>query len=214
MGGVPQKAVIVDQWSLVRLGIGAVLRAGDIRVVGEESRAQDALMRARDEEPDLIVFGSHLDVPVAEAVRLAAALTHLPRILVLLNTATRDDLAALFTAGADGALLRSVTGNDLSEAVTRLLAGDRVLAPAFVPVLAGTMAAASDGDSDAENALTAKEREVLTLLAQGQTNREIADALFISSATVKTHLAHLYEKLGVGDRRAAIAHAVAEGLLS
>jgi DNA-binding NarL/FixJ family response regulator len=202
-------AVIVDQWGLVRLGIGAVLRAGGVRVVAEESRAQDALLHARREPPDLIVFGSHLDEPVTEAVSSAVALDPRPRVLVLLDNATRDTLANVFARGADGALLRSVGGEELADAVTRLLAGERVLAAAFVPIMAGMSApTAEDGGP-----LTGKEREVLALLAQGRTNRQIADALFISPATVKTHLGHLYEKLGVGDRQQAIAQAMAEGLL-
>lgn len=202
-------AVIVEQWGLVRLGIGAVLRANEVEVVAEEGRARDGLARGRTEEPDLVVFGAHLDVPVAEAVRLAAAMAPTPRILVLLDAATRDDLAAVFSAGADGALLRSVSGDELSDAVHRLLDGERVLSPAFVHVMAGMSTAAAVDDG----ALTPKEREVLALLARGRSNRQMADELFISGATVKTHLAHLYEKLGVRDRQQAIERALAEGLL-
>jgi DNA-binding NarL/FixJ family response regulator len=208
-------AVIVDQWALVRLGIGAVLRSLGHRVVGDDASARDGLQNARDSQADLVVLGSHLDVAVDQAVRQAAAMDPPPRILVLLDTATRDELAALFAAGADGALLRSATGDELSDALTRLLAGERVLAPAFVPVLAGVMTSpAADGQMPrTDGALTPKEREVLALLAQGRSNRQIGEALFISGATVKTHLTHLYEKLGVKDRRQAIAQALAEGLL-
>jgi DNA-binding NarL/FixJ family response regulator len=207
--------VIVDQWALVRLGIGAVLRALDVRVVGDEASAREGLQNARDAHPDLVVLGSHLDVAVDHAVRQAAALEPPPRILVLLDTATRDELAALFSAGADGALLRSATGDELSDALSRLLAGERVLAPAFVPVLAGAMSAPAGDGSEvrSDGALTPKEREVLALLARGRSNRQIAETLFISGATVKTHLAHLYEKLGVKDRQQAITQALAEGLL-
>src|SRR5438445_60 len=82
------------------------------------------------------VFGSHRDMAVVGVVRQAIAADAPPRVLVLLDTATRDDLAALFAAGASGALLRSATGDELADAVIRLLRGERVLAPAFVPVLA------------------------------------------------------------------------------
>jgi two-component system, NarL family, nitrate/nitrite response regulator NarL len=211
-------AVIADQWGLVRLGIGAVLRAAEVLVVGEEAHADGALLLARSAAPDLVIFGSHLDIPIVEATRLAAALAHGPQVLVLLDTATADDLAALFSAGAKGALLRSATGDELADAVTRLLNGERVLAPAFVPVLAGVTTAAS-ADSEAEDGkestatLTPKERQVLALLAKGHSNREIAEDLFIAAATVKTHLEHLYAKLGVTSRRAALSRALAEGLL-
>ncbi len=157
-----------------------------------------------------MVFGSHLDVAVPQAVRRAAALQPPPRILVLLDAATRADLAAVFSNGADGALLRSASGDDLNDALIRLLAGERVLAPAFVSVLAGVTTAATPA---ADGALTPKEREVLSLLAQGRTNRQIGETLFISAGTVKTHLAHLYEKLGVTDRQQAITQALAEGIL-
>src|SRR5207253_1393622 len=83
--------VIVDQWGLVRLGIGAVLRASDVRVIAEESRARDGLMCARRDQPSLVVFGAHLDVPVAEAVRQATALDPAPLVLVLLDAASRED---------------------------------------------------------------------------------------------------------------------------
>jgi DNA-binding NarL/FixJ family response regulator len=205
-------AVIVDQWALVRLGIGAVLRSLEVRIVGDEASAREGLQNARTISPDLIVFGSHLDVAVSHAVRQANNMSPRPRILVLLDAATRDELAEVFSSGADGALLRSATGEELADALTRLLAGERVLAPAFVTVLAGVMS--SNGPAPAhDSALTPKEREVLALLAQGRTNREIAEALFISAATVKTHLSHLYGKLGVSDRQQAITHALAEGFL-
>ena len=204
-------AVIVDQWALVRLGIGAVLRSLEVRIVGDEASAREGLQVARVVQPDLMVFGSHLDVAVSEAVRKASALLPPPKILVLLDATTRDELAAVFSSGADGALLRSASGEELSDALTRLLAGERVLAPAFVSVLAGVMSTPGDGGQD--NSLTPKEREVLALLAQGRSNREIAEALFISAATVKTHLSHLYEKLGVRDRQQAITQALAEGFL-
>ena len=203
-------AVIVDQWSLVRLGIGAVLRSLDIRVVGDEASAREGLLGARTSSPDLFVFGSHLDVAVGQAVRQAKELEPTPRVLVLLDTATRDELADVFSQGADGALLRSASGEELADALNRLIAGERVLAPALVSVLAGVStptAGAVDG------MLTPKEREVLALLAQGRSNRQIAEALFISAATVKTHLSHLYEKLGVSDRQQAITQALAEGFL-
>ncbi len=204
-------AVIVDQWALVRLGIGAVLRSLEVNVVGDEASAREGLQRARASKPDLVVFGSHLDVAVGPAVRQASELAGPPRVLVLLDAATRDELADVFSSGADGALLRSASGEELADAITRLLGGERVLAPAFVSVLAGVMSAAKPEAHD--GALTPKEREVLALLAQGRSNREIAAALFISGATVKTHLSHLYEKLGVRDRQAAITQALAEGFL-
>jgi len=165
---------------------------------------------ARTSGPDLLVFGSHLDVAVGQAVRQAKQLEPPPRVLVLLDTATRDELADVFSQGADGALLRSASGEELADALTRLLAGERVLAPAFVSVLAGVTTPTA---GVVDGALTPKEREVLALLAQGRSNRQIAEALFISAATVKTHLSHLYEKLGVSDRQQAITQALAEGFL-
>jgi DNA-binding NarL/FixJ family response regulator len=109
---------------------------------------------------------------------------------------------------------RSSPAEELAAALRRLAAGERVLAPSLVPALVGAAGAAGEERVGAGGGLlTGKEREVLARLAEGRSNQAIAAALHVSPATVKTHLAHIYEKLGAGDRNEAVVRAVALGLL-
>jgi DNA-binding NarL/FixJ family response regulator len=135
-----------------------------------------------------------------------------PKIVVFLGQASRDDLVALLNAGADAVLVRTVAPPELGDAVGKVLAGERVVSPAFMSALVGFLEPSSPPEKDA--VLTGKETEVLKSLANGRSNQEIAAALFVTGATVKTHLAHIYAKLGVRTRHEAVARAVELGLLS
>jgi NarL family two-component system response regulator LiaR len=104
-----------------------------------------------------------------------------------------------------------VGGDELSEALDKVEAGERVIAPALLPLLVGAVTPSAPGP---DSVLTSKEREVLASLAAGRSNQEIAEALFVTRATVKTHLAHIYAKLEAKDRHEAVARAVALGLLT
>lgn len=212
--------VIVDQWALVRLGLGAVARAADLRLVAEGERAADGVLAARSESTNVFVLGRVSDMSLADAVRDVKRLDPAPVVLVLVERSDRDELAGLFTAGAEGVILRSAEGADVADAITRLLAGERVISPELLPVLVG-MVGTEPGSDGAQHhvaagddaGLTVREREVLRALAGGRTNREIAERLFVTEATVKTHLANLYSKLGATDRHAAVARAMSLGLL-
>ena len=212
------KVVIVDQWALVRLGMGSVVRGADLRVVGEEERATDAVFAARSTTADVVVFGRFIDMPAADAVREAKRIDPPPAALVMVERADREELAALFTAGADGVILRSAEGGDVADAIIRVLAGERVIAPTLLPALVGMVGTdaadslAPPAPGDDRPALTTREREVLQALAGGRSNREIAERLFVTEATVKTHLANLYGKLGARDRHEAVAKAASLGL--
>lgn len=215
---LPRTAVIVDQWALLRVGIGTILRQMSIRVVADEPRGRDGIARARAGEVDLLVLGNHLDVAHADTVRDAKALPHAPLVLALLSQPDVDELASLLAAGADSVLVRSADGDEVADAVRRMAAGERVLSPALSPLLPAALRAASQAPTPPAGKLdgallTAKEREVLAALAHGRATKEIASELFVSVATVKTHLAHIYTKLGVTDRSGAVARAVELGLL-
>lgn len=221
---LPRTAVIVDQWALLRVGIGTILRQMSIRVVADEPRGRDGIARARAGEVDLLILGNHLDVAHADTVREAKALPHAPLVLALLTQPDVDELASLLTAGADSVLVRSADGDEVADAVRRMVAGERVLSPGLAPLLPAALRAANDAGAASAAAgsagakadsslLTAKEREVLASLARGRPTKEIAAELFVSAATVKTHLAHIYAKLGVTDRSGAVARAVELGLL-
>lgn len=208
-------AVVVDEWPLVRLGIGQALRGLSIRVAGELSSGADAVRRVGDEGAGWLLLGTYRDVSTVEVVRRSRNLDAPPRVVVLLDHVSREGLAELLSIGVDALLVRSVGPDELADAVSRVEKGERVVAPALLPLLVGVVGAPGpvpDGTRGDET-LTRKEVEVLSRLAEGRSNKDIADALFVTPATVKTHLAHIYAKLGVTGRQEAVARAVELGLL-
>jgi two-component system, NarL family, nitrate/nitrite response regulator NarL len=206
-------AVVMDDWPLLRLGVQAVLESLGVRVEQAEV-ARDGLRALTRTAADLAVVGTMSDLTQGEVIHRAKHASRPPIVVALVAQASRTEIGRLLGAGADALLERSVGPEQLSAALHRLAAGERVLAPSLVPALVGAV----DGDGGArvgggDGLLTGKEREVLARLAEGRSNQAIAAALHVTPATVKTHLAHIYEKLGAGDRHEAIARAVALGLL-
>lgn len=215
--GVPT-AVVVDEWPLVRLGMAQALRAAGLVVVAEVAGGEEGVRVAREHRAGFLVLGTHRDLPAGEAARRARDGDGSTSVVVLIDQIGRDDLSGLLAAGVDALLPRSVAPHELVDAVLRVGAGERVVAPALVSLLMGAFGPSPPGAAEMPapgraEALTRKEREVLVRLAEGRSNREIADALFVTPATVKSHLAHIYAKLGVAGRQEAMARAVALGLL-
>ncbi len=207
------RAVIVDEWALYRQGVASVLRNLGIDVVGEAAGAADGMMRLWSARPDLLVAGSpaHSRLPelVAEAKKAYPEL----RVLALLPVSEAGKVRPVLSSGADAVLTRLASPEELESAVrSKVAAGERVLAAAALTVLVGTPTKMADGPTTA-HPLTVKEREVLDLLAKGLSNREIAGTLVISTATVKSPLAHIYEKLGAKNRQDAVGRAIEQGLL-
>src|SRR5262245_25045812 len=143
----------------------------------------------------------------ASAIRELAARSNPSRVLVLTTYDTDSDVVPAIEAGATGYLLKDSPRDALVRAVRAAHRGESVLAPSVASRLMSQLRA------PAADRLSARELEVLSLIAQGETNRGAAARLFISEATVKTHLLHIYEKLGVNDRAAAVAAAYERGLL-
>lgn len=198
----------------MRAGAELALEAAEVDVVVDAGSAGEAIQQLRSRPVDLVVLGAHSDGPAAATIRRLKALLPPPLVLALVERAERADLAELASAGADGLLLRGTGVDELTQSVTRALGGERVLAPALVPSMVGV--ASRDGSATGPSerpSLTPKELAVLAQLADGRSNREIAEGLYMSPATVKTHLARIYEKLGVTDRARAVARALAVGLL-
>jgi DNA-binding NarL/FixJ family response regulator len=215
VNGVPwwRLAVVMDDWPLFRLGLQAVLEPLGTRVEHAVT-ARDGLRAATAGGADLVVVGSVNDLTQGEAIHGAKRISRPPIVVALVGQASRAEVGRLLGAGADALLERSVPAEELSEALRRLAVGERVLAPSLVPALVGATGGAGDMQVGAgDGLLTGKEREVLARLAEGRSNQAIAAALHVSPATVKTHLAHIYEKLGASDRNEAVARAVALGLL-
>jgi DNA-binding NarL/FixJ family response regulator len=206
------KAVVVDEWALYRQGVASVLRNLGIEVVGEAASAADGMMRLWSARPDLLVAGSpaHSRLPdfVAEAKKAYPDL----RVLALLPVSEAGKVRPVLSSGADAVLTRLASADELESAVRKVAAGERVVAAAALTVLVGTSPKASEVPASG-HPLTVKEREVLDLLAKGLSNREIAGQLVVSTATVKSHLAHIYEKLGAKNRQDAVGRAIEQGLL-
>lgn len=189
-----------------------------IHVAAEVATAADGVRLAGEHDAEWLLLGTYRDIAPVEAVRRARNLPRTPKIVVLLDTVSRDLLASLLSMGVDAMMVRSVGPEELADAIGRVARGERVVGPALLPLLVGVLGTtgaeteSADGEP-AEGGLTRKELEVLTRLAEGRSNKEIADALFVAPATIKTHLAHIYTKLGVTGRQEAVARAVELGLL-
>jgi DNA-binding NarL/FixJ family response regulator len=201
--------LIVDDHPVVRDGLRGMF-AGDerFRVLGEAADGAEALAVARSVRPDVVLMD--LRMPGMDGVTAIRALREQgvrARVLVLTTYDTDSDVLPAIRAGATGYLLKDTPREELFRAVSAAHRGESVLSPAVAGRLMGELRAPTREE------LSQRELEVLGLIAQGCTNRETATRLFISEATVKTHLLHAYAKLGVRDRAAAVAAAYTRGLL-
>jgi two-component system nitrate/nitrite response regulator NarL len=198
--------VVADVVPLVRLGLATVLRSEGFEVVAEVASAREVAKAVVEHTPELAVVGAVNDLSIDEMARQVRAADDGIRVVVLLGRAARDTLADLLAVAIDGILSRSIDGVALARAVARVMAGERYIDPALI--------AGDTPDEEFEPmSLTAREREVLGLLASGCSNREIASTLFVSLPTVKTHLAHIYDKLDARNRNEALGRAMSLGLL-
>jgi DNA-binding NarL/FixJ family response regulator len=204
------RLMIVDDHPVVRDGLTGILNGEDgFEVIGEASNGAEAVRRARALKPDVILMDLRMpELDGVGAITALAAAGIPARVLVLTTFDTDADVLPAIEAGATGYLLKDAPRDELVRAVRAAARGESVLSPAVASrVLASVRAPLQDTLSD-------REVEVLGLVARGATNREAARQLFISEATVKTHLLHIYAKLGVGDRAAAVAEAFNRGLLT
>ena len=206
----PVRLVVVDDHPIVRSGLVALLSADpNLEVIGQAADGAEGCAIAVRERPDLVVMD--LRMPTMDGVASTTAiLAEWPeaRILVLTTYDTDEAIVRAVEAGACGYLLKDTPPDELIDAVRRAAAGETVLAPVVAKRLVDRVR-----DPDA-GALSAREMEVLREVARGNTNGEIATRLHISQATVKTHLLHIYDKLHVSDRAAAVAAAYESGILS
>ncbi|MET8257460.1 response regulator [Micromonospora sp. NPDC005553] len=206
----PVRLLIVDDHPVVRDGLRGMFTGDpDFEVVGEAADGSEALALVASLRPDVVLMD--LRMPGMDGVTAIGRLARTgstARVLVLTTYDTDADVLPAIEAGATGYLLKDTPREDLVRAVRAAARGESVLAPSVAGRLMGRLRA------PAEEPLSQRELEVLTLVARGASNREAANRLFISEATVKTHLLHLYAKLGVNDRAAAVATAYDRGLLT
>ncbi|WP_010532827.1 response regulator [Brachybacterium squillarum] len=200
---------LADDHPVVRAGLRAMLSGDpDLDMIGEAVTPDDAVALATDLTPDVVLmdlqFGT--DQTGADATRRIRALPNPPAVLVLTNYDTDSDILDAVEAGASGYLLKDAPPEELIAAIHAAASGETALAPAIAGRLLARM-------RSPQPSLSARETEVLRLVADGATNNEIAAQLHISDATVKSHLVHIYTKLDVPSRTAAVATARDTGLL-
>lgn len=201
------RLLLADDHPVVRAGLRAVLETEpDLEVVAEASSAEEAVRLAAGVDVVLmdLQFGSGMHGSEATAAITVAA--DAPKVLVLTTYDTDGDILAAIEAGATGYLLKDAPPEDLAAAVRNAATGQTVLAPAVAHRLMNRMRTPAA-------ALSPREIEVLGLVADGLSNLEISKRLFLSQATVKSHLVHIYTKLGVDSRTAAVAAGKARGLI-
>ncbi|MYT22246.1 response regulator [Streptomyces sp. SID7760] len=203
------RLLLADDHPVVRAGLRAVLDTEpDFAVVAEAATAERAVELAASEPVDVVLmdlqFGTGMHGSAATAA--ITARPGAPRVLVLTTYDTDADILAAVEAGASGYLLKDAPPEELAAAVRTAAAGQSALAPAVALRLMDRMRTPAE-------ALTKRELEVLQLVADGLSNQQISKKLFLSQATVKSHLVHIYAKLGVDSRTAAVAAATSRRLI-
>ncbi|MET1004595.1 MAG: response regulator transcription factor [Propionibacteriaceae bacterium] len=202
--------LIVDDHPVVRDGLSGMFSADPrFEVLGEAGDGAEAITAAERLQPDVILMD--LRMPKTDGVAAIKELTKRgvsARVVVLTTYDSDGDVLSAIQAGATGYLLKDAPKEELFRAVEAAAQGKAVLSPAVASRLMGQLR------QPASEPLSERELQVLELIAGGSNNREAAKQLFISEATVKTHLLHVYAKLGVNDRAAAVATAFARGYLT
>ncbi|MGA4845797.1 response regulator [Streptomyces sp. G5(2025)] len=210
--GAAVRLLLADDHPVVRAGLRAVLDAEpDFEIVAEAATAEAAVERAAAVGPqrvDVVLMDLQFGAGMhgAEATAAITAREGAPRVLVLTTYDTDADILAAVEAGAAGYLLKDAPPEELAAAVRTAASGRSALAPAIAHRLMDRMRAPAE-------ALSRRELEVLRLVKDGLSNQRISKELFLSQATVKSHLVHIYAKLGVDSRTAAVAAATARGLI-
>ena len=205
----PIRLLIVDDHPVVRDGLRGIFEGDpEFEVLGEAADGAEAVAMAEFLHPDVVLMDLRMpNVDGATAIRTLAERANPARVLVLTTYETDADVVPAIEAGAIGYLLKDLPRAELYRAVRAANLGELVLAPSVAKRLVRQIR------TPAQDGLSERELEVLSLIAQGETNRGTAARLFISEATVKTHLLHIYAKLDVNDRAAAVATAYERGLL-
>lgn len=212
------RVLVVDDQALVRRGFAMVLgHEADIEVVGEAGTGLEAITAARELQPEIILMDIRMpELDGLEATaRILAEGNDNTRIIILTTFDPDEYVYKALHAGASGFVLKDIPPEELVSAVRTIAAGGAMLAPAITRRLIGRFAGQLGVDNDLAERLerlTAREREVLQSLANGKSNIEIAETLFIGPATVKSHVSSLLSKLGLRDRAQAVVFAYECGL--
>jgi DNA-binding NarL/FixJ family response regulator len=216
------RVVLVDDQALVRTGFRMILaEADDIEVVGEAGDGDEAAQVAGAVQPDVVLMDIRMPgadgIAATRRIRAAAGDAAAPRVLILTTFDLDEYVFAGLRAGASGFLLKDALAADLLSAVRVVASGEAVVAPTvtrrLIERFVGEAPAQARPSMDVFDILTEREREVLTLIARGLANAEIAGRLYLSEGTVKTHVSRVLAKLGLRDRIQAVILAYEAGLV-
>jgi DNA-binding NarL/FixJ family response regulator len=203
------RVLLVDDNAIVRRGIASLLaESPEIEVVGEAADGREAIARAAETRPDVVCLDVRM--PVMDGVAAAGPLSEKSKVLMLSYSDEQHLVTGAIRNGAAGYLVHGrFEPEELERRILAVARGEMVLSPAVTPAVFDALRRAPGADNDPRQeglgALTAREREILNLLARGRSNRDIAEELFITNKTVKNHLSRIYEKIGVHSRAEAIA---------
>jgi two-component system NarL family response regulator len=213
------RVLIADDQALFRRGLFVVLGAEDhIEVIAEAENGREAMIKAEELAPDVVLMDVRMpQVNGIDAARQIRDVSPSTRILMLTVSDDEEDLFEAIKAGANGYLLKEISVEEVPEAIRAVAQGQSLISPSMASKLLKEFNAlakkAEERQQYSAPALTARELEVLRLVARGMTNREIADELFISENTVKNHVRNILEKLHLHTRMEAVIYAVRERLL-
>jgi DNA-binding NarL/FixJ family response regulator len=213
------RVLIADDEALVRGGFRMILEAhADLQVVGEAADGKEALAQARELSPDVVLMDIRMpEMDGLEATRRLAAAAPAAKVLMLTTFDLDEHVYQAMKAGASGFLLKTAPPGELAAAVRAVAGGDVLLAPPITRRLVEQFVRRPPPGQDLPpslHTLTAREAEVLRLIARGLSNTEIAGALFLGEATVKTHVNRVLAKLGLRDRVQAVVLAYETGLVA
>jgi DNA-binding NarL/FixJ family response regulator len=211
--------LVADDQPLMRAAFEMTLRPEqDIEVVGEAANGREAIEQARRLHPDVILMDIRMpELDGVEATRILASDGEAVKILILTTFDIDEYVVEALEAGASGFLLKDIRADELIQAIRVVADGETLLAPSVTRRLLETFIRPRPPAPERErelDGLTPMERKVLTLIGRGDSNSEIAASLFIADTTVRTHVRHIFEKLGLRDRVQAVVFAYSTGLVS
>lgn len=211
----PVRVVLADDHALIRQGLRAMLDTSDeVEVVAEASNGRELIEQVRAHFPEVIVVDIRMpEMDGLEAVRRIKK--HHPKIYAMMLTVHDEEayVHEAIKAGASGYLLKTVSSEELIKGIVTVASGKAMLHPAITRQLIDEFSVMAKGAAKPPKELSKREQDVLQLLAYGKSNKEIARALGIGSQTVKTHVSHIFTKLGAADRTGAVALALRKGLV-
>lgn len=208
------RILVADDHALFRDGLGALfLSVPDTEVVGEAATGEEAVARATDLQPDVVLMD--IQMPGTNGIEATRAIvSQSPHVGVVVVTMFEDDdsVFAAMRAGARGYVLKGADQEEILKVIRAVAAGEAHFGPEIARRLMGFFSTPKTAPSEAFPELTAREREVLDLIATGRNNQEIAKHLYLSPKTVRNHISNIFTKLGVADRAQAIVRAHEGGL--